>query len=1768
MSIPSSASDTTSSSSTFPQPSSSSRIQSTPSRNLYSSTTNHLLVLQEDDIPAQQLSAPQPQTEHTPPTASRPLSTAQSLLPLYRSPVIRALKPWRFTDRIRTVNGVLILCLNIGVDPPNISRLSPCARLEAWTEPNLQNPTDSMQQISTTLKRQFESLQHRARFRVAPDPTVIEMKRLCLSFRRYAKDDRMLFYYNGHGVPRPTPNGEFWFFNHNYTQYIPFNLYDLHEVVGSPAVYIFDTNSAGTVMRHFDKLMDQFDRECEARRRERSDNSPPPHLNSIFLASCSEGETLPTTAALPADLFTACLTTPIKTALRWFWRRTLVDGVTYEMLDEIPGTLDARNTPLGELKWILTAITDTIAWNVLPRTLFNKLYRRDLMVASLMRNFLLANRIMHFHRCTPASSPALPDTHNHPLWQWFELAMENILVQLPSMIADMDQSKVPQNYRAMNSSSSSSSSIVRAGVDMQSPSQNVSSASHDPHRTRPIYIDRRHAPRTSYADIPPVQPPANTSPTYRYQHNPFFQHQLGSFEIWLDQGPKNRGPPEQVPMTLHSLLSPTDRLRTLQLLSRFVQTGADAVDLTLSIGMFPYVLRLLQHPSNIVRQELVFIWGKILALDGSVCSDLVEKDRFMYFLQFVAKPQNGELEPKPVYISMAFYILSIISVRYADRLRECKIIELCLERLDHLDSFVRRWACLCLTEVILHSNRDIISQLLSWSRFTSHLGRLASEDAAPDVRAAATFALSIIMNSTFGDLPSDAERTFHRDSRNSQLLLPTENQRLNQSVEENVPDRDLPTSMYKLPPQRSNHNQWMENSPQEMAQAEDSETTERNLPPFSDFKPPEQAALLLIGRRIALNLDNEGSTLVRREISAALSKAVKLRHNCFLRAAYSADVDGVDVVRSSASSSSSTASQCENVYALMWISLSELAYDSHPVVAAIARESVDLIYDQLQDITIPRDSSAEQGAEKAGTSPNSYPGRSSTSYKSRTREVLEQTPERGSVNLFNQLERDEWCSTQRNSRPPRFSTGLASDHGTGSPPLFPKNTATVAIDRSEAIGLPRMETQRSELQGRVGRETDHTKSGRIHVRGTRGRSFDLNATPRIPKVTRFPRTNSASLMPSPSGSGSDLRFYGRNTSNINDAAQVGSPQQKSHLQVVKGIETIMRNISQQLGISPNSAASANVHNPSRNGDRSSVSAAKSPPRPPRRSHSYQILNSLESLSPRQKPADSSVGGHIRTEDGGKQRATNGSQVLSRTGSGRERPRMFSSDAGNATLSLFEWSCALINRVQCDIATLDCVHEEKAQPRRITMWEKLCRRRRAREEQSKSGSKSADGSSSDSRVVNEIDFSTVRELGVYMMGAGGGAVTTMAFLSCDKEVGDYKLLATGDSMGSVGVYDVENGLCKGSFGIPSPPETPEVGISTVLCLNNSGSESSGDEVPNSRSAIILAGAYDGRAAVFKSDVQGRKYRIMGTFQASGKSFWSTVGTTREAKYSGPDLSQMPSLGGSWDGSTLNVGIEPTSAPDVFSDAIQQSGNGLSLSFDCSSSYLAAGGCENEVVRLWDLFSERCVWKGLSVQKRSWPTALSIWNAKHPKIIVVGSSDGSISVIDTRETAAHSRETFGFHKFGEQRYPIISVGTCIQGKHSSNRDVVVAADIGGELVFWDPRWNGRSLASSAPSQTAEMARIRAHTNCVTAMEVHPSGRYVATGSTGKCVKIFGPDRTMENMMFGQPTSGSGLFPLSSPIRPVTSISFQQNSSLFAIGCRDSSVVIYGDPLKEVI
>jgi len=211
--------------------------------------------------------------------------------------------------------------------------------------------------------------------------------------RHKAGKERVLFHYNGHGVPRPTAEGEVWVFNYNSAHYIPLSIYDLQTWIGAPGIFIYDCSYAGIIVQSFEKFAElhEVEKVQQIQQQGKTSELPsPPNLqfNCIQLAACSDTEELPMRPDLPADLFTSCLTDPIKMALWWFVTEhhgCLASNLTIDMLDKIPGQITNRSTMLGELNWIFTATTDTIAWNILPREMFKKYFRHDQLVASLFR---------------------------------------------------------------------------------------------------------------------------------------------------------------------------------------------------------------------------------------------------------------------------------------------------------------------------------------------------------------------------------------------------------------------------------------------------------------------------------------------------------------------------------------------------------------------------------------------------------------------------------------------------------------------------------------------------------------------------------------------------------------------------------------------------------------------------------------------------------------------------------------------------------------------------------------------------------------------------------------------------------------------------------------------------------------------------------------------------------------------------------------------------------------------------------------------------------------------------------------------------------------------------------------------------------------------------------------------------------------------------------------------------------------------------------------
>ena len=283
--------------------------------------------------------------------ASALMATAAEVeaLAAAQQPTVRSLDAWRNRDRTRTVAVGLVMCLNIGTDPPDAERVPPCARDECWIDPGALPAQRALDAIGAALHAQYDRWQPKAKYKLSLDPTADDVRKLAASLRKHAKEERVLLHFNGHGVPRPTPGGELWVFNKAYTQYVPLAIADVLTWAGAPALFVLDCASAGALLPHFadaataggagrggggggggsgsgsaaagggsSKGVGQMPPSASAAAAAaatttasssagdsaRGGATAAPPRDYTVLAACSAGESLPTAPELPADVFT------------------------------------------------------------------------------------------------------------------------------------------------------------------------------------------------------------------------------------------------------------------------------------------------------------------------------------------------------------------------------------------------------------------------------------------------------------------------------------------------------------------------------------------------------------------------------------------------------------------------------------------------------------------------------------------------------------------------------------------------------------------------------------------------------------------------------------------------------------------------------------------------------------------------------------------------------------------------------------------------------------------------------------------------------------------------------------------------------------------------------------------------------------------------------------------------------------------------------------------------------------------------------------------------------------------------------------------------------------------------------------------------------------------------------------------------------------------------------------------------------------------------
>lgn len=210
-----------------------------------------------------------------------------------------------------------------------------------------------------------------------------------------------------------------------------------------------------------------------------------------------------------------------------------------------------------------------------------------------------------------------------------------------------------------------------------------------------------------------------------------------------------RKPPDQLPIVLQVLLSQPHRLRALILLSQFVDLGPWAVNLVLTIGIFPYISKLLQAPGQDLRPVLIFIWARILAVDPSVQADLYNNQQgYKYFSNILGMRNDPVLPNSSEHQAMCSFILSALSRDFPQGQQACwdeRVFDNCYDRLEEPDFLLRQWTALCIGQMwdandkgkymgIQRGAQDKLTQLLS--------------DDSVEVRCAALFALGTFMGAS------------------------------------------------------------------------------------------------------------------------------------------------------------------------------------------------------------------------------------------------------------------------------------------------------------------------------------------------------------------------------------------------------------------------------------------------------------------------------------------------------------------------------------------------------------------------------------------------------------------------------------------------------------------------------------------------------------------------------------------------------------------------------------------------------------------------------------------------------------------------------------------------------------------------------------------------------------------------------------------------------------------------------------------------------------
>ena len=154
-------------------------------------------------------------------------------------------------------------------------------------------------------------------------------------------------------VVKPTNHGELCCFNSNCPEHSPVSIWDIAQWIGTPSAIVIDCSDSRKIHNNFcDYHVPTMKPKQSSKKNNNNDcgnNNDDSDIDSlhedkaeelnlyddelILFASCDYGELVPNNPDYPADILTSCLTSPMKMAIRFFGKTSVLTDVKDEIID-------------------------------------------------------------------------------------------------------------------------------------------------------------------------------------------------------------------------------------------------------------------------------------------------------------------------------------------------------------------------------------------------------------------------------------------------------------------------------------------------------------------------------------------------------------------------------------------------------------------------------------------------------------------------------------------------------------------------------------------------------------------------------------------------------------------------------------------------------------------------------------------------------------------------------------------------------------------------------------------------------------------------------------------------------------------------------------------------------------------------------------------------------------------------------------------------------------------------------------------------------------------------------------------------------------------------------------------------------------------------------------------------------------------------------------------------------------------------------------------